>query len=158
MGLKIRKAEPWDIKRLVKMCRAAHNESPRYSRFVFNQRKAEEKIDWLCSKHCPSNFVVFVVEDADKRLTGAIALAAEDHHVSDARYVMDIFTYVKPAYRGGSTFIRLIDVAEQWAEEQRADELIFGVSSGFKVEKTLKLYARLGYKVGTANARKDLTV
>lgn len=160
MALKVRFAQDRDLKQVVKLMRRAHRESPRYKRFAFEERTVEEIAQRTIAGHCPeTDTVLLVCEDtSDKTITGLIGLAAQKHTWCKGTYVIDVVQYVRPNRRGGSTFLRLIDAAEQWAESKKVDEIIFGISSGFKARKNIKLYERLGYKGDIYAAIKSLTL
>jgi GNAT superfamily N-acetyltransferase len=142
------------------MMQGAHRESPRYRRFVFDKEAVEELVAKTIATSTPEGLaVILVCEDSDKRaLTGLVSLAAQKHTWCSGTYAIDLVQYVKPSRRGGSTFLRLIDAAEQWAESKKVDEIMFGISSGYKARKNIKLYERLGYKGDIYAAVKSMTV
>lgn len=160
MALRVRIALPKDKAQIMKMMYKAHQESPRYRRFVFNKEATEKIVDtFLATTAARGDQIGLVCEDTVKRgISGVFALSLQSHLWCGGTYVIDFVQYVKPAYRGGTTFIRLIDAAEQWAISRGADELIFGVSSGYKAEKNVKLYQRLGYAPSVHSAIKSFTL
>lgn len=142
------------------MMRRAHRESPRYKRFAFEEDRVREIAKQaITTSNDTGDVVILVCEDtSDRTITGLVALSAQKHAWCKGTYVIDFVQYVRPNRRGGSTFIRLIDAAERWAESKKVDEIIFGISSGFKAKKNIKLYNRLGYKGDIYAAVKSLTL
>lgn len=148
------------MKQITKMMRRAHTESPRYRRFAFDAAAVENIARAAVATSNPEgDVVVLVCEDTDNNtLTGVIALSRQKHAWCSGTYVIDIVQYVKPNRRGGTTFLRLIDAAEQWAESKKVDEMMLGISSGYKAKKNIKLYERLGYKSNAYAAIKSFTL
>lgn len=64
--------------------------------------------------------------------------------------------YVKPKYRGGTTFLRLIKFFESWAREKNATFFELGVSSGVNHDKTLSYYSALGYRPSSVSYIKEI--
>ncbi len=160
MALRVRFATEKDMRQIPRMMQRAHKESPRYKRFRLDEAAIIEATKTAIATSNPQgDTVILVCEDTeDMTLTGLIALAKQKHSWCSGTYVIDIVQYVRPHRRGGSTFLRLIDAAEQWAESKGVDEIIFGISSGFKAKKNIKLYERLGYKGDIYAAVKSLTL
>ncbi len=142
------------------MMRRAHREAPRYKRFSFEEERVREMVaKAIATSNDTGEVIILVCEDTSNRtLTGIMALSCQKHAWCMGRYVIDLVQYVRPNRRGGTTFIRLIDAAERWAESKQVDEIIFGISSGFKAKKNIKLYERLGYKGDIYAAVKSLTL
>lgn len=53
--------------------------------------------------------------------------------------------FVLPAYRGGTTAVRLIRNFEAWAKSNGAANIWLGQSVGQNMQATLKFFERLGY-------------
>lgn len=143
------------------MMQRAHKESPRHTRFAVDTPAIEKMtVDAVATSNPEGNVVLLVCEDTSshRTLTGLIGLSYQKYPWCSGTYVIDVVLYVRPHRRGGSTFIRLIDAAEQWAESKKADEIILGISSGFKAKKNIKLYQRLGYKGDIYAAVKSFTI
>ena len=160
MALKVRYGCKKDTKQIEKMLRSAHNESPRYKRFVYDAEAASNILSSFLIPQTPeSDRASIVCEDTDTgTITGFIGLMVQKHLWCDGTYAIDIVQYIRPAHRGGSTFLRLADTAEKWAMSKNVDELMIGVSSGYKAEKIVGLYKRMGYRAGVHSAIKDFTI
>ncbi len=59
----------------------------------------------------------------------------------------DLLVWVAPEHRGGSTFIRMIRAMEAWARNVGITKLYLSQSTGIEVDKTARLYEKLGYSV-----------
>lgn len=59
----------------------------------------------------------------------------------------DLLVWVAPEHRGGSTFIRMIRAMEAWARNVGITKLYLSQSTGIEVDKTVRLYEKLGYSV-----------
>ena len=59
----------------------------------------------------------------------------------------DLLVWVAPEHRGGSTFIRMIRAMEAWARNVGIAKIYLSQSTGIEVDKTARLYEKLGYSV-----------
>lgn len=119
------------------------SESPRYSKHGFAVHKAVELINRLVELGG-----LFVATDGDT-IVGFFAGVVSEHFLSHDKCASDIGIYVLPEYRGTTAFPRLIYAFETWAQEQGANELVLGVSTGVHPELTVRMYERMGYTMAS---------
>jgi len=75
-----------------------------------------------------------------------IAAYLTDYIFCDEPVVNDDLLFVKASHRGGTVAIRMVRGLERWASARGAREVFLGVSTGIAVERTGRLYQRLGFR------------
>jgi GNAT superfamily N-acetyltransferase len=84
----------------------------------------------------------------EEELLGTIILAVSPLWYAPKEIVArDLLVWVAPEHRGGSTFIRMIKAVESWALRANISRLYLSQSTGIEVERTARLYEKLGYSV-----------
>jgi GNAT superfamily N-acetyltransferase len=68
----------------------------------------------------------------------------------------DLAMYVKPEHRGGMHFVRLVRAFERWAKLRGARVCTLGQSTGVAMDRTRKLFERLGYITTGYSTRKGI--
>ena len=69
---------------------------------------------------------------------------------SQAKASYDLAFYVTPEFRGSSSVVQLINAYETWAKSRGVKQIYLGQSTGVDMEKTDRLFNRLGYtKLGS---------
>lgn len=146
--LKIRPFTVLDMDKVRPMARAMAEESPRYRRYTYD----EDKVTTLMY-HFVTRGGAFVAERGDE-IVGMMAGACAEAFFGREKYASDLVTYVKPEFRGSSAFVRLVKAFETWARAQGAIDVILGVSCELEMEKTRKVYEKIGYNLSGHAFRK----
>lgn len=142
-----------DIPAAVRMGRALHAESPRYTHLRF----VPEKIEALIRSMVTGTLVTdapggaFVAEK-DGEIVGMFGGFITTPFFSDDKIASDYTFYVAPEHRRkGRAALALIRAFEDWAAAQGAVDLVPGVSTQIDAESTVRFYEKLGYeRYGTA--------
>jgi len=112
-----------------------------------------EEIEDMCKT---ANGIVFLAEK-DGKLIGFFAGMIQRYFFSNRERATDMGFYVVPEHRGSAAAIRLIRTFEYWAKEMGVKEIALGQTTAVDIEKTLKFYAHLGYRVVGFNTVKHLS-
>lgn len=136
----VRSARHGDMDRLVELGKQMHAEGA-YASLPFDEAKVREQIaDYL--EH-PEGRCLLVAEGADG-VAGMLAGFVDEYYFCHETVACDLVLYVERAHRGSSAAVRLIRAFRAWAREQGARDLCLAVSSGEDIERTGRLYERLG--------------
>lgn len=130
-----------DIPALVELGRAMTAESPRYSRLEFSASRFSRLLSHLISS--PEGLVL--VARRDGVLIGGILASCAPSWMSDASICQEIALFILPQYRGGFTATRLISGVVAWSKIRGAAWCEVGVSTGVNVDRTTRLYQKLGF-------------
>lgn len=149
----IREATFLDIPAVFELCKKAYEESNYHQRlYAWDEEKAISslKIFILC------NGATILIDENDGVITGFL-IAELTAPVGGVDVIAtDVAFYVLPEYRGSLTAFRLIKKYECWAKTNGAKHIELGVSSGVDHEKTLSLYAFLGYRPSSVTYIKEV--
>jgi GNAT superfamily N-acetyltransferase len=85
-----------------------------------------------------------IVAEQDAHLVGMLAGYLNQYYFCDERVACDSVLFVEPNQRSGTAAVRLVRAFRAWAIERGAAELGLGISSNVHVERTGRLYERLG--------------
>ena len=140
--MQIRQIENKDFADVVRLGSLMHKES-RYHDFNFDFDKCFRLLAYV--KEAPKEWCCFVAENAEKELIGVFIGYANSHPFGNDVIASDFILYLLPEHRGGTIAVRLIKKFEAWAKELGVKEIVLGVSTEVNVERTSKLYERLGY-------------
>lgn len=132
-----------DVDEIVALGAKMHAESPRFSKFPYNEAKlatlAHHLIGW-------KDGLILVCEDELHTIVGMYVGVVSDHYFSDARYATDLLLYVDPKHRGGLCAVRMIRAFAEWAKGRGALEIAPGCSTEVEPQKVRKLYEALGFR------------
>lgn len=131
-----------DIPTLVELGRRMHAESPRFARLAFDP----QRLTAVAAGLIPNPDCCILVGDNDGLLIGMFVGFVMQHFFSTASYASDMALYVTPEERGGTLAVRFLRRFESWAHDKGAAECVPGISTEVEVERTARLYERLGYK------------
>lgn len=152
METNIRYARASDVPTLVELGRHMHAESPRFARLAFDpERLAGVAANLITNPDC-----CVLVADTGVELIGMFVGFVMQHFFSTASYAADLALYVRPSDRGGTLAVRFVRRFETWAHGKGAAECVPGISTEVEVERTVKLYERLGYKRSGLIMRRSL--
>lgn len=149
----VRFATPADIERCVELGARMHAESPRFSKFPYSPEKVKRMAAALIAGE---NSCVIVAEHRDIGIIGFYGGFIAEHFFSEAKFAGDAAVFVSPSYRGGSAFVRMAMLFEEWARAHGAVEFAPGISTEVNPESVLKMYERLGYRLSGHLVVKDV--
>lgn len=119
----------------------------------FSAAEPERHIIW---EMCQTPKGIVFLAEKDGKLIGFFAGMIQRYFFSSRERAVDMGFYVLPEHRGSKAAIRLIRTFEYWAKEMGVKEIAVGQTTAVDIEKTLKFYAHLGYKVVGFNTVKHL--
>lgn len=138
----IRKGNCTDIPAIISMARDMHAESPRYRTLGFDAEKINALALGLILN--PEAGGVLVAEQ-NGYLVGMLAFYVSEFFFGGDLLASDLVMYVRPQFRGGSIFPRLVVAFEKWADEFGVKEKQLGVSAGIDSERVVDVLKRMGY-------------
>lgn len=137
----IREMSQGDVEYSVRLAKDMHHESW-FSHYDFDINKARQLWDRKVAQ--PDNYCLFVAEE-DGAVIGVFAGIAFEHFFGNDKVASDLILYVDPDRRGGTAAPRLIKAYEQWARDVGCKDIQIGVSTGVQVERTARLFEKLGF-------------
>jgi GNAT superfamily N-acetyltransferase len=129
-----------DMPALLAMCAAMHAESPRFNTLVYSEEKMYNLIEQLINS---PNLGGVLVAEQEGQLVGMFGYVIVAQFFGPDTMATDIGMYVKPEFRGGGAFVKLVIAFENAAKD--VTEFMLGVSTGIHSEKTAGMLERLGY-------------
>lgn len=147
--IKIREANWQDLEEIVQM----GHDFLRGTQYVAVIKENPEQMQAMAARLLnDGNGVIFVAQDGFKGpLVGMIGMMAFPHPISAQRVAAEVFWWVTPEARG-TTGVRLLKRAEQWAKGLMEAEIIQLVGP---TPEVCRLYEKLGYgKIETLYQRK----
>jgi len=133
----IREAVMADVPRLVAMGETFLIESQYHEVVPFRPKAMSEMMAHLIE----SDESLLLVSDRD-RVDGMIGMYTYDHPLSGTRMAAEAFWWMSPECRGGTTGVRLLRQAEDWARQQGVPYLHMVAPNS----RVAKFYERLGYR------------
>lgn len=158
MALKIRPVEKADFEQVLAMWRSMMEESPVYRLKKFDEKRARDILNQMLMAWV--NPLLGIVAEDNGRIVGMLGAAVRERFFDGSKYSTDFAVYVVPELRGSSAAIRLIKAYEKWADSKGVlpEDIMLGVSTGVEMERTVRVYERLGYMLvsyGMARARTE---
>ena len=142
-----------DAFELLELASKFHQESPFANKYKFNPESLWELLD--CTLKYPStNLCVYVKREG--KIIGFLLGHMTEQFCSFVKIAKEQAMYIVPEYRGGTTFMKMFKVFEQWAKDNKAQEIFIGHSSGIKTETATSLFPRLGYSLTGYTYNKEL--
>jgi len=102
-----------------------------------------EYAERLFLNHVRGPYVFCIVHDVDGVAQGILMAAANEHPFGPVWIARESLWWIDPAYRGGSTAVRMLDAYEQWAAAQGCR--FVGMAGMGNDPVVAKLYQRRGY-------------
>lgn len=144
----IREATPADIPRLLEMGRRFISESSYKHHIVENPEQMKTLGEQIISN--PNGMIL--VSDNGGKLNGMLALILFPHYVSGELIAGEVFWWVDPEAREGSTGLKLMRKAEEIAAEMGAKKMQMVAPT----QRIGKLYEHLGYTEVESTYQRDL--
>lgn len=86
-----------------------------------------------------------LVAEDDSGLVGYLMARVYEYSFASGVFVSQEVVFVKPDKRGTRAAVKLLREYIRWGEEDvGAREILFGISNGFKPERTARLFEHLG--------------
>lgn len=148
----VRFATQIDIPEIVHVGKIMHGESPRFSKFPYAPGKVAKFTAALMAS--PGSTVIVAENHAG--IVGFYGGFIAEHYFSESKFASDAAVFVCPAYRGGSAFVRMAMMFEEWARKHGAVEFAPAMSTEVNSDKVLKMYERLGYRLSGHLVVKDV--
>lgn len=138
----IRTATYDDLDVLMELTESMHAESPRYSRMAFSHQKMINLYVMLID----SAWGLVLIAERDGVIIGGVAAMVTEHWLSNDMIASEFGLFILPEHRGGMTAARLARGYIEWAKEQGAKMIQFGISTGVHTDETAALYRAIGLK------------
>jgi GNAT superfamily N-acetyltransferase len=139
---------PYDAFEIVRMMQAVRIESPTYAYTENDPEFVENNLMDLIT----AGLIVGVIEPDKGVMIGGIG----NSWYSRRREAHEQLLYVSPPHRGGLLAVRLIKAFEVVCREAGAEVIHAGASTGLSEDRTVNLYSRLGYSIGSPTLTKGL--
>lgn len=81
----------------------------------------------------------------DDKYIGFMLAGISTYFFGDETSSYDMALFVDPEYRGGFAVVRLVQSYEDWARSKNVSEIYLSQFTGVDIDKTSKLYSKLGY-------------
>lgn len=118
-----------------------HEES-QFAQYNYDQEKVKMFLDHIITTGLG---IVILAEDENKNVIGAMAGMLYPHYFGNELQASDLFLFVIPQYRTGTTGARLMKHFEEEAIKRGASEVVLANSTGVEKDKVAKLFERSGY-------------
>lgn len=137
----IRELRAGDASRIIELGRIVHQETW-YKIYEYDETKVLRFISDLLSNEDAYSRVY----ERDGEVVGAMFGWVHEFWFSGERCASDLVLFVHPEHRGTMAAARLINGFVEWAADRGAREVNINITSGVYVERTGKLYERLGFE------------
>lgn len=94
----------------------------------------------------PNKFFICYDKTEDGIIRGGFLAQATTHYFSDELFATDMAVFIRPEYRGSTTFFKLLRAAETWARQIGAGKFRLSHNTGINTESGLRTFERAGYK------------
>lgn len=148
-----------EVEAVIEMARALVGESPEHGGTEFCEKRMREQyrvreqanVEWFVAER--------IFGDWSELIGYAIfGLGSEYCEPSRPRYAVDISVYVKPMHRGTLAAKKMLQRGESWAAGRGAEEMLLGISTGIRAQRTEHFYERLGYRRRSVSLSRRLPV
>ena len=144
----IREATPADIPRIVEMGRRFIAESSYKNHFAENPEQMKTLAEQIISN--PKGRIL--ISEKDAKVNGMLALLLFPHYFSGEPIAIEVFWWVDPEARAGSTGLKLMRKAEEIALELGATKMQMVAPT----ERIGELYKHFGYTEVESSYQKNL--
>ncbi len=145
----IRFASISDIPVIIEMGKVVHAEA-RQAAFSYDPERLASQLKAVLDPPNPSH-CIFLAEHAEEGVIGIFIGYVAEYFFSRALTASNLIFYVKRAYRGGPTAVRLLFAFRKWAENRNASELAICITSGAKASRLDKLMEASGFQYTGVN-------
>lgn len=114
-----------------------------------------DRVERLIALSEAGHNVLTICAERDGELIGFGCAAICQYLWADAMQGQIMVVCVRPKHRGGSAFIRMMKVIEQWLGETGCVQASFTCSTGHDDEKTARMLAKIGWKTSGIDTVKE---
>lgn len=142
---------PYDVSYLpqvMALAREMHAESAAHSFLLLDEDVLAEQ--FRLSMTVPDAHLLLAVRDGT--VLGAMFGVIREPYFTRERVAYDMAWFMLRSERGSSLAVRLLREFEKWAAKRGAKAVMLGQSTGVDIERTTRLYERLGYATVGVNA------
>jgi hypothetical protein len=133
-----------DALEMLKVAEQMHAESPNYKHKPFDKQRMWNLFDRTV--RFPEQACMIYAKEGDE-IVGGILGHMNQQYFSGDLVASDLGMFLKPEYRGSTTFVRLFKAFEQWAIDNKATSIIVGHTTGVNTDKSKGIFTRLGYNL-----------
>lgn len=139
----VRAATLEDLDTLVDWGKRLTNESPRFKKQGFDEKRARNVFAYLIDKHGS----IMIVMDEYQNPVGTLIGALDTDWRTGQMLAFEQGIYVLPEYRNTGAASALVKSFEVWATVHGADRIQIGTMTGIHAERTVSLYESLGFEL-----------
>ena len=139
----VRAATLEDLDTLVDWGKRLTNESPRFKKQGFDEKRVRNVFAYLIDKHGS----ILMVTDEYSNPVGTLIGALDTDWRTGQTLAYEQGLYVLPEYRKSGAASDLIETFKVWAEMNKADRIQVGTITGIHADRTVKLYESLGFEL-----------
>lgn len=139
----VRPATLEDLDTLVYWGKRLTDESPRFKKQGFDEKRARNVFAYLIDKHGS----IMIVMDEYQNPVGTLIGALDTDWRTGQKLAYEQGLYVLPEYRKSGAASDLIETFKVWADMNKADRIQVGTITGIYAERTVKLYESLGFEL-----------
>ncbi len=134
----VRLAMPYDKDEVIELARMQTEEC--HPHLDFRPDLVAATFDASVTTADPTCFVA----DQNGVVIGFLWARIYEYAFSSGVFVSQEVLYVRPDKRGTRAAVKLIDEYKRWGETVGAREILFGISTGYRMESALKLFKHCG--------------
>lgn len=139
----VRAATLEDIDTLVDWGKRLTQESPRFKKQGFDEKRASNVFAYLIDKHGS----IMIVMDEYQNPVGTLIGALDVDWRTGQTLAYEQGVYVLPEYRKSGAATDLLETFKIWAAMNKADRIQIGTITGIHAERTVSLYESLGFEL-----------
>lgn len=141
----VRDAVDREVFKLVKISERVLKESPVYTLTAFDKEKSANYIYGAIMKQ-PGWFLRVIANDANEPVGGLLCLCTDLIYGPD-KVAYDITIMIDEEHRGKCLpqLVQIVNEYKEWALEQGAKIIKFGVSSGINIDHASVFFERMGF-------------
>ena len=118
-------------------------ETPVFNKYEWNSEKAFEFAQHVVDNDNACMYIAYIKEEPVGLIIGEIV----DFYFSKAKFLKDMFIYVRPEHRGGKAAYLLMKEYLKFGEKKNVDDTFFQVSAGIDNEKSVEFLGKFGFTV-----------
>lgn len=118
-------------------------ETPVFNKYEWNSQKAFEFAKDVMESENACMYIAYSNNEPVGLIIGEIV----DFYFSKAKFLKDMFIYVKPEHRGGKSAYLLMKEFLKFGKSKNVDDIFFQVSAGIDNEKSVEFLGKFGFKV-----------
>lgn len=140
----VRPVQREDVVPLVEIGKVMHKESV-YAHLDYDIEKLHQLGEGIAANP-DSDWAAFTAIAATGERIGMLVGYIAEHTFGRDKVAQDFINFVLPERRGIMAGKAMIHMFEDWAKRKGVAEVYLGITTGVEVERTAKLYERLGYE------------